>query len=184
MESRDDEIELNNLRASLGAKSGELFEAVYDELRQIARGYLRSERVGHTLQPTALVNEAYLRLSDRVVASAEDGLHLRALAARSMRVLLIDHARKRNAEKRGADWNRLTLSSNFLDGGESRIDTLEFEEALGRLGERDPRLVQIVELRFYGGLTIEEVALELKVSTALVKTDWRLARALLTDLLG
>ena len=150
---------------------------VYDELRRIARRYLRNERPGQTLQPTALVNEVYLRLrKDR----AQDW-HTRAqvigIAARAMRQILIEAARARNARKRGADPIRVTLDERLAADPGPAVDVLAVDAALTRLAALDPVQARLVELRFFGGLTIEESAEALDVSPATVKRHWAVARA-------
>ncbi|MCG8404954.1 MAG: ECF-type sigma factor [Phycisphaerales bacterium] len=160
-----------------------LFEQVYDELRSLASRYLRRERPNHTLQPTALVHEAYLRIRKSAPLDAENGVHFRALAARIMRQLLIEHARSSSAAKRGGGLNRVTLITDLTPAPEGGLDFLELEEAMDRLRHLDERLVQVVELRFYGGLTIEETAFELGISPTVVKDDWRTARAMITSML-
>lgn len=166
-------------------EAGELFEACYAELRRLANRYLAGERAAHTLQPTALVNEAYLRVSAELDASSRHAVRLRAQVARAMRQILIEHARRRAAEKRGGGAKRITLATEMgaLDAREA-VDALDLEDALQHLESLDPNLVRVVELRYFGGLTIEEVALELERSATAVKNDWRVARAILADKLG
>jgi RNA polymerase sigma factor (TIGR02999 family) len=162
------------------ASAEELMPLVYDELRRLARGYMSRETPGHTLQPTALVNEAYLRLVDTSRISWQGRTHFFAVGARVMRRLLIDHARGRGRKKRGADWYRVTFSDALPHMGGNEIDfdqLLTLNEALDQLAELDPRQSKVVELRFFGGLTVPEVAAVLGVSQRTVEGDWTHARA-------
>lgn len=151
----------------------ELLPEVWDELRRIARAQLRGERAGHTLQPTALVNEAYFRLARVEGERWSDPQSFCALAARAMRQVLIDHARRRQAAKRGA------REEGLLEPAPAPlpVDLLALDELLARLRALSPRQCQIVELRFLAGFTLEETAEELGLSTRTVQRDWRLARA-------
>ena len=169
-------------RASAGDEgaAGRLLELVYEQLRALAASYLRGERAGHTLQPTALVHEAFLRLQAGSPVRYQNHTHFFAVAARAMRQVLVDHARRRAAAKRGGDPERVTLDDGLQLGGdaESRvIDVLALDEALERLGKLDERQARVVELRFFGGLTIDEAARVLEVSTDTVEDDWAMARA-------
>lgn len=150
---------------------------VYDELRALAATYLGRERPGHTLQPTALVHEAFLRMVDSTSVGRMDQTHFLAVAANIMRRVLVDHARARGAEKRGGGLRRIELDSRLAMAPEREIDLLTLDEALGRLAVLDPRQGQVVELRFFGGLTVSEVADVLGVSKRLVESEWELARA-------
>jgi RNA polymerase sigma factor (TIGR02999 family) len=153
-----------------------LVPIVYEELRRLAHHYMRGERAGHTLQTTALVNEAYLRLADLDRMEWRDRAHFFAMAATLMRRILVDHARDRARDKRGG---RVVLTS--LDGKEiasaSNVDVLALDEALDRLTAMDRQQSRIVELRFFGGLTIEETAAALDISPATVKREWTSAKA-------
>jgi RNA polymerase sigma-70 factor, ECF subfamily len=160
-----------------------LFPAVYAELNAIARRHLSRERAGHTLEPAGLANEAILRLLDREVASFADRKQFLGTASVVMRRVLIDHARARNAAKRGAG-RQGTLCDEIADPGRSPLDTLELDRALTRLAAAEPRWAQVVELRFLLELEVTEVAELLGVSTATVKRDWRFARAWLGRELG
>lgn len=151
---------------------------VHGELRRIAAAYLRRERPGHTLQPTALVHEAYLRLVDQTQIQSRNRAQFFAIAANLMRQILVNHARRRRAAKRGGG-NRLTLDENLAAAGEAQLDILALDAALNKLAELDPRQGQIVEMRFFGGLTEDEVADLLGVAAITVKRDWRTARAML-----
>jgi len=161
----------------------ELVPVVYDELHARAAACMARERADHTLQPTALVHEAYLRLVDQNRAVWTDRTHFFAIAARSMRRVLVEHARAHNAAKRRGRWCRIALDEGLL-AGRTEIDPVEIEEALSKLQEYDERLARIVEMRFFGGLTIDEVAAALELSPRTVKDDWRVARTLLFDALG
>ena len=160
-----------------------LLPLVYDDLRARAGAYMRGERKGHTLQPTALVNEAYMRLVDQQDVPWSGRGHFLAIASKTMRRILIEHARARGARKRQGDWGRIPLNEGVLEG-RAEVDILEIDEALERLAKHDERLARVVELRFFGGLSVEETAGALGVDPRTVKRDWRAARALLFDLLG
>jgi RNA polymerase sigma factor (TIGR02999 family) len=165
-------------RARVSAE--ELFPLVYDELRRLAGSFMAREPVGHTLQPTALVHEAYLRLVDHTRTGFTGRTHFLAVGAQVMRRLLIDHARKRGAVKRGLGWRRVTLgpgSDASASAALSAEDLLSLDAALNKLAELDERQAQIVTLRFFGGLNVEEVAEALGVSKRTVESDWRHARA-------
>lgn len=154
----------------------ELLALVYDELRQLASAFLSRENAGHTLQPTALVHEAYMRVSAQDGVQPTGASHLRALSAIAMRRVLVDHARGKKASKRGGDWGRVTLEAGLVEG-KDEIDTLELDAALTRLAEVDERRARVVELRFFGGLSNREVAEHLGISETTVEADWRFARA-------
>jgi RNA polymerase sigma factor (TIGR02999 family) len=150
---------------------------VYDELRRIAHAYLRREREGHTLETTALVHEAYLRLAGQAAPSWKNRTHFRAIAAETMRRILVEYARARKRVKRGGGRQRVTLEDTIGIEQARPLDIEALDQALNRLGENDPRLVRIVELRFFGGCTVEETAGALAVSPATVKREWATARA-------
>jgi RNA polymerase sigma factor (TIGR02999 family) len=161
-----------------------LIRVLYDELHTIADARMRKEAPGHTLQSTALIHEAYLRLADASV-SWSDRTHFLAVAARTMRRVLTDHARARRREKRSGALDRITLSGlPQPDSGEDPIDLLALDAALEELADVDPRKASAVELHYYGGLTHDEVAEALGVSPATVDRDLRMARAWLRDRLG
>ncbi len=149
---------------------------IYQELRQLARKHLRNERADHTLQTTALIHEAYLRLADGAAVDVQSHCHFVALASRLMRQVLVDHARTRLAEKRQGGL-RITLSETLEAHGSVDVGVLAIDEALNRLSARDHQQARVVELRFFGGLSIEETALALHISEATVKRDWSTARA-------
>jgi len=155
-----------------------LMPVVYDELRRLASNYLRRERAGHTLQPTALVNEAYLRLVDQRQARWQNRAQFFGVAAQLMRRILVDHARVRQAQKRGgSDQQQLSLSHADQVAQKPDVDLLALHEALNQLAEIDEQQARIVELRFFGGLTIEETAEVIGISHATVERDWTMARA-------
>ena len=152
---------------------------VYDELRRLAASYLRRERPGQTLQATALVNEAYIRLIGEKAHNWQNRTHFLAIAALSMRQILVQRARARNAAKRGGDPQRITLDEQLLPGspGGGEVDLVALDAALDRLAALNERQAKIVELRYFGGLTVEEAANALGISPATLKRDWTLARA-------
>jgi RNA polymerase sigma factor (TIGR02999 family) len=150
---------------------------VYDELRRLAESYMRNERLGHTLQPTALIHEAYLRLIDQGQPEWRGRSHFFSFAAHLMRQILIDHARTRNAEKRGADLKLVTLTRADAAAPQRDIDLVALDQALHRLAVFDSRRARVLELRFFGGLTEEETAESLGTSVATVRRDLRLAEA-------
>lgn len=163
--------------ARTGARD-ELVEAAHNELRRLARRHLRGERLDHTLQPTALVHEAYLRLVPGHEAEWADRAHFLRCAARAMRRILIDHARRRNRDKRGGDRRRIPLESGVAFAADQQPDiVLALDEALARLAELDPRQAEIVELLYFSGMTQPEAADALGVSARTVNREWRLARA-------
>jgi RNA polymerase sigma-70 factor (ECF subfamily) len=159
-----------------------IFDVVQPELRQIAARFLHRERGDHTLEPNALVNELYVRLLGAQPIAYNDRAHFFAVAAQTMRRILIDHARARVADKRGGVQQRVSLSA--VDGWrpiEHSEDLLALDHALGKLEKADPRAARVVELRFFGGLTEDDVAEVLGVSPITVKRDWRTARAWLVS---
>jgi RNA polymerase sigma-70 factor (ECF subfamily) len=154
-----------------------LLSLVYDELRRIARQYLRKERSDHTLQPTALVHEAYLKLIDISDVSWQDRAHFFAVASNVMRHILVDHARARATDKRGGEAQRIALEDAVKLSDERDIDLLALDEAMKQLAGFDEQQSKIVELRFFGGLTIEETAHVLAISPATIKREWTMAKA-------
>jgi RNA polymerase sigma factor (TIGR02999 family) len=154
-----------------------LLPLVYAELRALAGAYMRRERPDHTLQPTALVHEAYLRLIDITRVDWRGKSHFVAMAATQMRRVLVEHARARGAQKRGAAPQRVTLSENVAVTPEPSLDPLAFDEALERLAQLSPRQSRLAELRCFAGLDVKETAYVLGVSEATVKREWRVARA-------
>jgi RNA polymerase sigma factor (TIGR02999 family) len=158
---------------------------VYAELRGLAQSYLRREAPGHTLQPTALVHEAFLRLLGRDAPDCQNRAEFYGVAARLMRQILIDHARTRQAVKRGGHAVHLSLEEDLVVSAARETDLVALDDALKRLAAVDPRQSQIVELRFFGGLSVEETAEVLKVSKKTVRRDWQFAKAwLLRELSG
>ena len=155
----------------------QLLPLVYDELRRVARGYLKRERPGQTLQPTALVHDAWLRLMGTHEWSPRDRAHFIGIAAHTMRRILVERARARHALKRGGDRQRVTLYDDAIASEAPAFDVETLDAALARLAVSHPDLATLVELRFFGGLTIEETAEVLGVSTATVEREWRAARA-------
>jgi RNA polymerase sigma factor (TIGR02999 family) len=152
----------------------ELTPIVYNELRRLARRYMRRERAGHTLQTTALVHEAYTRLVDYNRMQWQSRAHFFAVAAQLMRRILVEHARRNNV-KRGADFRHLSLNESVLADAYDP-DLVALDDAMTALDKLDPRKVQVVEMRYFGGLSVEETAEVLRVSTVTVKRDWRAAR--------
>ena len=155
----------------------QLMPLVYDELRRLAAKYLRRERANHTLQPTALVNEAYLLLIDQRKVEWQNRAQFFGLAAKLMRNILVDHARRHQAAKRGGEHYSVSLSQADRVSAASAVDLVALHETLERLTTHDPQKSNIVELRFFGGLTIEETAEVLDISHATVERDWKMARA-------
>lgn len=166
-------------RVSEGDNSapGKLLELVYDDLRHLAAAYMQGERSDHTLQATALVHEAYLRMVDWENVSWENRAQFFAVAAQVMRRVLVDHARGRNAAKREGSQHKLALDDAVSFANEKEFDVLALEDALSSLEKQDPRQAKIVELRFFGGLSIDEAAHVLKISPTTVKREWTIAKA-------
>ena len=162
----------------------ELTPLVYEELRQQAARYLRKERPNHSLQATALINEAFLRLIDVKDVQWQNRAHFFAIAANLMRRVLVDHARRRDAEKRGGSQVCLTLDEGLAWANEPDVDLLAIDEALDRLALIDEQQARIVELRFFSGLTVDETATALGISPKTVKRDWSVARAWLKREIG
>lgn len=162
----------------------QLLPLVYVELRRLAAHYLGREPAGHTLQPTALVHEAYLRLIDQRQVDWRNRAQFLGLAAGMMRRILVNHARDRAAAKRGGGAERVSLSLVEAPAAESEIELIALETALEELAKHDPRKARVVELKFYGGLTTEEIAELLAISGATVEREWKFARAWLYDALG
>jgi len=154
-----------------------LMPLVYDELHRIASRYLRRERQGHTLQTTALINEAYLRIIDQNRVNWQNRAHFFGVAAQMMRRILVDHARSHLYVKRGGGAQKLTLDEAIATPQERDLDLVALDDALTALTEIDPQQSRIIELRFFGGLTIEETAEVLSISPATVKRDWNMAKA-------
>jgi len=158
--------------------SEELMPLVYDELRRQASRYLRRERPGHTLQTTALIHEAYLRLVDQRGVSWQNRAHFFGIAAQAMKRILVDYAKARHRDKRGGAAENLPLDeARFVVTGEKGVDLIALDEALARLAKFDPQQASIVDLKFFGGFTIEEIAETLRISRATVKREWNSAKA-------
>lgn len=162
---------------------GRLYATVHEELRGMAKAQLRRERGYHTLQPTALVNEAYLRLNPGK-GSWESRAHFFGAAARAMRRILVDHARRRLAGKRGAGYERVTLAELEIGSPGADPDVVALDDALEGLQRDEPRLADVVSLRMFAGMSIEETARALEISVATVKRDWQFARAWLAERIG
>lgn len=174
----------NNITLLLhAAASGErgsvdaLMTAIYDDLRRLAAHHMGGERRNHTLQPTALAHEAYVRLIDQRNTDWKDRLHFFAVASRIIRRILIDHARANEAGKRGGDRTLISLDDRDIAGPAQDIDLLALDEALNELAEIDPQQSRIVELRYFGGCTVEEVAELLQIGKRTVDRDWQAAKA-------
>lgn len=172
---------LNEILAQAGPGhppvAGQLFPLVYDDLRELASNYLRREKPGHTLQSTALVNEAFLKLIDQTRVNWQGRTHFFAVGAEIMRRILVDHARTKQRQKRGGDRQRIELHDDLQISAQRDEDLLAVDEAIAKLSERDPRQAKIVELRFFGGLTVAEVAEVLGVSKRTVEAEWTMIRA-------
>ncbi len=153
-----------------------LMPLVYDELRRLARQCLRRERAEHTMQTTTLVHEAYLRLIDAQRVPWHDRAHFFAIAAQLMRRVLVDEARKRHFRKRGGEFTRISLDEAMVVTRERDVELIAVDEALDRLAHFAPRKCSVVELRFFGGLSIDETAVALNISTDIVKREWRTAK--------
>jgi len=161
-------------------KSGaadELLPLVYQELRRIAGSYMRRERADHTLQATALVHEAYLQLVDQTRVDWKNRAHFFGVAAQLMRRILVEHARSHHAQKRGGDASKLALDEVINYFPQKEMTLVSLDDALHELERMDPRQSRIVELRFFGGLTTEEVSEVMGISTATIEREWRAARA-------
>ena len=168
---------LHDWRAGDASALERLTPLVYDDLRRIARRHLAGERPGSTLQPTALVHEAWLRLARHERVAWQDRAHFLAVGALTIRRLLVEQARRRKAQKRGGGAVTVTLSAAAGEPAGPELDLIALDDALTRLGELSPRQARVVELRFFGGLTVQETARVVGVSPATVKLDWQMARA-------
>jgi RNA polymerase sigma factor (TIGR02999 family) len=180
LQANEDEITalLRDLRKGNRTVMGELMPLVYDELRRIARRYLAGQDEGHTLSPTALVNESYLKLVKQPSGSWQDRAHFLSVAAVAMRQILVNHARARNAQKRDGGIMLRTFDDSRAGSSDMRSDELiALDDALCRLDAASPRQRAVIEYRFFGGLTHEEIAEVLGVSVPTVRRDWRIARA-------
>ena len=168
---------LTAVRDGTPGATNKLISAVHRQLRELASAYMRKERPDHTLQPTALINEAYLRLFNGQPGDWRDREHFFAAAAQVMRRILVDHARSRQRDKRGGAREKVTLEERLLPAYEREVDLLGLDEALAKLSRFNPGHARLVELRFFGGMTINHAAETLGVSTSTVERDWRSARA-------
>lgn len=179
MKAQDPEISviLQDWSREKKVSAEELFALVYGELRKLAGSYLRRGRSGHTLQPTALVHEAYIKLVDITDIQWADRSHFFAVSASIMRNILVDHERSKNADKRGGGASRIPIDDLLSLSTKPDVDILELDEALVELAKFDAKQSQIVELRFFGGLTIEDTATVLGISPATVKREWTIAKA-------
>jgi RNA polymerase sigma-70 factor, ECF subfamily len=157
--------------------SNELLPLIYNELKRIASNYLRRERSNHTLQPTALVHEAYMKMVDITQISWQNKAHFLGVAANQMRRILVDYARQHNAEKRGGEFHILTLNEEIDKAIEQSTELIALDDALKELAKMDPVKAKMVELRYFGGLTVEETAEVLGVSAITVKRHWRMTKA-------
>ena len=161
-----------------------LLPQIHAELRKLAASYLRRERPDHTLQPTALVNEAFLKLVDQRAARWQNRAHFFGIAAQAMRRILVDHARAHGAGKRGGALRKVPLDESGMAAPVADVDLIALDEALTRLADLDPQQSRVVELRFFGGLTMEETAEVMHISPATVGREWRMAKAWLSAELG
>ena len=173
---------LAGLGRGAGAGDADLMHYIYDQLRATAAAYMRRENDAHSLQPTGLVHEAFLKLFDQQSVEWNDRMHFFALAAKIMRQILVDHARRRYA--RGGERSACILDGFAAQEGAEPVDLIDLDQALRELAEQDERESRVVELRYFGGLTISETAKVLDVSTPTVERDWALARAWLARRLG
>lgn len=175
----------NDLAGAQGSTVGRGFDRFYDELRALAGYHLSFERDDHTLQPTALVHEAYLRIFDHPSPPCQNRTKFLFVASQMIRRILVDHARRHNAVKRSGRWKRFILDEISLpETGEAAFDILDVDDAIQELARLSPRQARVVELRFFGGLAVAETAEALGVSKSSVKGDWRIARAWLRVRLG
>jgi RNA polymerase sigma-70 factor (ECF subfamily) len=174
---------LERVRSGDRAAESQLLELVYLRLKKIAAQQLRGERKGHTLQPSALVSELYLRLRDQPI-DWQSRSHLFAVAATNVRRILMDHARKRKAQRRPPAAGRIDIDKLFIESRDHPSEMMLVDQALTQLAEYDPRQARIVELRVFGGLTVTEIALELGLAERTIKRDWSMARAWLSKLLN
>ncbi|MCB1151157.1 RNA polymerase subunit sigma-70 [bacterium] len=178
--STDQNRNTMSLNSGAGAEPGtpgydELFELTFQELRGMARMLMHRERKDHTLQPTALVHEAFLTLFNHELVTVGGKAHFLNIAAKVMRNVLVDHARRKNSQKRGGGWQPVTLTGLVAEGFQEQVDVLDLNLALERYAEIDPRGARVVELRLFGGLTMEEVAEATGVTRRTAQRDWRIA---------
>jgi RNA polymerase sigma-70 factor, ECF subfamily len=181
---KDVTLLLQRMDAGDNAAADQLVPLLYQELRRMAGAYLRHERPDHTLQPTALVNEAYLKLVDQKNVQWQNRSHFFGVASQLMRRILVDYARGHQAAKRGGGAGKLSLDEAMIASPQNAGSVLALDETLSRLSEVDPQLVRVVEMRVFGGLSIEETSAALGVSPATVKRNWSMAKAWLTREMG
>ncbi len=177
MEPNDVTTLLSRVVEGENTASGELFARVYQELRALANSHFRDQPSDHTLQPTALVNEAFVRLLQGETAPTKNRGHFFALASRVMRQILVDHARARQAEKRGGGWQRITLSAVDTPSPDEFVDVLALNEVLDKLETLGERKARLVEMRFFSGLSMDEIAEVLGVARSTLAEEWRFVRA-------
>lgn len=175
---------LQHLQAGDHDAVNRVFAAVYKELREMAGRFFRREPPGGTIQPTALVHEAYMKLVDQRCVDWQGQAHFLAVAAQAMRRILLDHARRRGAAKRGGGWKRVALDEKLIPGFEASEDIVALDAALTKLAELDPRQAQMVELRFFAGLSMDEAAKVLDISKRTAEREWTMIRAWLRRELG
>ena len=176
-ESQEVTLLLSALTRGDDGAASKLIPVVYAELRRLAGSYMRRERVDHTLQATALVHEAYLKLIEQRSANWQSRAHFFGVAAQLMRRILIDHARGHSRQKRGGEQKKVSLDEAFIFSEKQADELLAVDDSLNRLAEIDPRQARVVELRFFGGLSVEEAAEVLGVSPKTIKRDWSVAKA-------
>lgn len=177
---RDATAILSQMAAGDGTAAARLLPLLYGELRALAQSYFQLERPDHTLEPTALVHEAYVRLIDQTRVKWKSRAHFFAVAATAMRRILADHARRHRAAKRGGDRKRVPLTNVPTPSGSSEVGIVDLDDALAQLENLDERQYRIVELRFFGGLTVAQVAEVLGVSKTTVESEWRMVRVWLS----
>lgn len=176
---------LQKLRNGSRETLDELLPIVYDELRSLAKSYLNRERSNHTLQPTALVHEAYLRLIGQKEIDWQNRAHFFGVSSRLMREILIEYARSKNRQKRGGEFKtQIALDENISFVNQNELDVIAVDDALSKLEELDERQARIVEMKFFGGLTVEEIGEVLSISPATVKREWSTAKLLLYKMLN
>jgi RNA polymerase sigma-70 factor (ECF subfamily) len=169
--------EILNSVGDKGSPADQLLPIVYDDLHALAEKYLRAEPAGHTLQPTALVHEAYMKLVDQTRVDWQGRTHFFAVGAQAMRRILVDHARRRRAVKRGGDRQRITVDEQLLAEGRRDEDLLALDEALKKLADLDTQQAKMVELRFFGGLNVAETATALGMSKRTAEREWTMVRS-------
>jgi RNA polymerase sigma factor (TIGR02999 family) len=176
-------LQAANERLPVDAVVARIYPVLYDELRRLACAMMRDQKAGHTLQPTALVHEAYVRLVGQNALRAESRAQFFCLAAKAMRSVLVDHARRRLAAKRGRSWRRTTLAGPGIGVQDAAFEVIELDDALAKLATKNKRMAQVVELRIFGGMTAVAVAATLGVARRTVESDWKAAKAWLSSLM-